>query len=68
MSKSKVKPLVAEYAISLRKEGKKYTDIVELCSQIDTTRSVTLDWCKRNLKNVEIETIDSIERNCIEQT
>lgn len=65
--KSKVKPLVAEYAISLRKEGKKYADIVELCSQIDPTQSVTLDWCKRNLKNVEIETIDSIEISCIEQ-
>ena len=47
MRKSKVKPLVANYAISLRKEGKKYSEIVELCAQIDATQSVTLDWCKR---------------------
>lgn len=67
MSKSKVKPLVAQYAISLRKEGKKYTDIVELCSQIDKSSSVTLDWCKRNLKSVEIETVDLVEQNCLDQ-
>jgi hypothetical protein len=67
MSKSKVKPLVAQYAISLRKEGKKYTDIVELCSQIDKSGSVTLDWCKRNLKSVEIETVDLVEQNCLDQ-
>lgn len=67
MSKSKVKPLVAQYAISLRKEGKKYADIVELCSQIDKSSSVTLDWCKRNLKSVEIETVDLVEQNCLDQ-
>ena len=70
MSKSKVKPLVAEYAISLRKEGNKYSDIVELCSQIDKTNSVTLDWCKRNLKNIEkVKNIEdyNIEKNCLDQ-
>jgi len=67
MSKSKVKPLVAQYAISLRKEGKKYPEIIELCSQIDKTESITLSWCKKNLKDVVIETVDVIEQNCINQ-
>ena len=67
MSKSKVKPLVAQYAVSLRKEGKKYAEVVELCSQIDKTNSITIDWCKRNLKDVVIETVDIIEQNCINQ-
>ena len=67
MSKSKVKPLVAQYAISLRKEGKKYAEIVELCSQIDKSNSITLDWCKRNLKGVEIETVDLVEQSCLDQ-
>jgi len=52
-SKSKVKPLVAEYAVSLRKEGKTYREIVGLCAEIDPTESITLDWCKRNLNKVE---------------
>ena len=67
MRKSKVKPLVANYAISLRKEGKKYREIVELCAQIDATQSVTLDWCKRELKSVKKETIDLVEQACLDQ-
>lgn len=67
MSKSKVKPLVAQYAVSLRKEGKKYAEVVELCSQIDKTNSITIDWCKRNLKDVVIETVDLVEQNCLDQ-
>lgn len=69
-NKSKVKPLVAQYAISLRKEGKSYSEIVELCSQIDKTNSITLNWCKRNLSDIEkVEDFDSyqIEKNCLDQ-
>ena len=69
-TKSKVKPLVAQYAISLRKEGKSYSEIVELCSQIDKTNSITLNWCKRNLSDIEkVEDFDSyqIEKNCLDQ-
>ena len=67
MRKSKVKPLVANYAVSLRKEGKKYSEIVELCAQIDPTQSITLDWCKKELKTVKIETVDLIELTCLDQ-
>lgn len=69
-SKSKVKPLVAEYAISLRKEGKTYREIVGLCAEIDPTESVTLDWCKRNLSEVEKQkptTFQQQEELCLKQ-
>ena len=69
-TRSKVKPLVAAYAISLRKEGKQYKEIVELCNQIDKSESITLDWCKRNLKLVEKEVVTpegKLEAICLEQ-
>lgn len=69
-SKSKVKPLVAEYAISLRKEGKTYREIVGLCAEIDPTESITLDWCKRNLSEVEKQkptTFQQQEELCLKQ-
>ena len=69
-TRSKVKPLVAAYDISLRKEGKQYKEIVELCNQIDKSESITLDWCKRNLKLVEKEVVTpegKLEALCLEQ-
>lgn len=52
------------------KRVKKYSEIVELCSQIDKTNSVTIDWCKRNLKDIEkVKNFDEyqIEKNCLDQ-
>lgn len=67
--KPKVNQLLKEYAVRLRREGKQYKQIVELCSQIDKYNSVTLDWCKRNLKDVEIEDNSDFakEENCLKQ-
>lgn len=65
--KSKVKPLVAEYAISLRREGVTYNEIVVLCNQIDKTKSITLDWCKKMLKDIQIQSTDVVEDACMKQ-
>jgi len=65
--KSKVIPALLKYAISLRKEGHTYNEIVELCSQIDPTNSVTIDWCKKELKGFKKETTDVVEATCLEQ-
>ena len=67
MRKTKVLPLVAAYAVSLRKEGKTYPEIVALCSEVDRSNSVTLDWCKKELKNVPKEDVDFIEETCLGQ-
>lgn len=52
MRNSKVLPAVKAYAVSLREEGKTYSEIVTLCNQIEKPPAVTLDWCKRTLKDV----------------
>lgn len=62
---TKVKSLMADYAVSLRKEGKTYKEIVELCGEIDPDKSVSLDWCKKNLKDVEKEI--AAEALCLDQ-
>lgn len=67
---TKVKPLVAAYAVSLREEGKSYKEIVELCSEIDPDKSVSLDWCKKNLKSVKKQKLSpelAAEATCLEQ-
>ena len=67
---SKVQSLMAAYAVSLRKEGKTYKEIVELCAEIDPERSVSLDWCKKNLKSVEKQKLSpelAAEALCLEQ-
>lgn len=67
MRKTKVLPLVAAYAISLRKEGKTYPEIVQLCAEVDTSKSITLDWCKKELKSIPKEDVDFIEEACLKQ-
>ncbi len=67
---TKVQSLMAAYAVSLRKEGKTYKEIVELCGEIDPDKSVSLDWCKRNLKDIEKQKLSPelvAEATCLEQ-
>ncbi len=65
-----VTPLLEAYAVSLRKEGKTYKEIVATCAEIDKYKAVTLDWCKKHLKGVEkqrLSTEQAAEATCIEQ-
>lgn len=67
---TKVQSLMAAYAVSLRKEGKTYKEIVELCGEIDPDKTVSLDWCKRNLKDIEKQKLSpeqAAEAVCLEQ-
>lgn len=66
----RVTPLLEAYAVSLRKEGKTYKEIVSLCSGIDKYKAVTLDWCKKHLKDVKkqrLSTEQAAEVVCTEQ-
>lgn len=56
------------YAEGLRVEGKTYAEIVSLCSTVGD--GVTLNWCKRNLKEVKIAMVsDEAQRDaaCFEE-
>lgn len=65
--KTKVGVCLKEYAESLREQGFKYSEIVEKCLEVGGN-SVTIDWCKRNLKGVEIKTMSALtEKECIKR-